>query len=320
MKAAYYEQHGSPDVLKIGELPVPEPGPDEVLVQVGSAGVNPIDRRLRGGELTEYISRTFPVVPGWDLAGRIVGVGQDVAGWSEGDEVVGLAFTWSIQHGTNAEFAPVKAESIAKKPEGLTFDEAGALPLVSLTAWQSLAEFGDLQPGQTVLIQAGAGGLGSVAIPIAKHLGATVYTTCSSANVDYVRERGADHVIDYKTEDYVKVINELEPDGLDMVLESLLSDETTEAAIRLVKPGGAVVYMNNEPPEMPEIEQNNIRTLFLHHRPDGEQLAQLMKLYEAGSIPPPRLQVMPLDEVRAAHEQSEGGHTQGKVVLHIQDL
>ena len=189
MKAAYYTAHGGPDVLQVGELPIPEPADDEVLVQVAAAGVNPIDRRLRSGELTEYISRTFPVTPGWDLAGRIVKTGSDVTGWKVGDEVVGLAFTWSIQHGTNAEFAPVKAASIAAKPHKLSFDQAAALPLVSLTAWQALAEFGNLQAGQTVLIQAGAGGLGSVAIPIAKHLGATVYTSCSSENADYVRGR-----------------------------------------------------------------------------------------------------------------------------------
>ena len=299
---------------------MPSPSDDEVLIQVGAAGVNPIDRRLRGGELQEYITRTFPVVPGWDLAGRIVKVGADVSEWAEGDDVVGLACTWSIQNGTNAEYAPVKAASIAAKPKSLSYDEAGALPLVSLTAWQSLSEFGNLQPGQSVLIQAGAGGLGSVAIPMAKHLGARVYTTASGRNAGYVRERGADHVIDYTTSDYVSVLNELEPDGLDLVLELLLSDATTEAAIRLVKPGGTVVYMNNEPPKMREITEKNIKTEFIHHRPDGQMLAELMALYENGTIPLPRLQVMQLDNVQEAHRQSESGHTQGKVVLHIQDI
>lgn len=319
MKAAYYLEHGEPDVLRVGELPVPDIEPDEVLVRVVAAGVNPIDRRLRAGELSEYISRTFPVVPGWDLAGTIVRVGSAVDGWEVGDEVVGLAFTWSIQHGTNAEFAPVKASAIAAKPSSLSFDEAGALPLVSLTAWQALAEFGDVQPGQRVLIQAGAGGLGSAAIPIAKYLGAVVYTTCSAENADYVRARGADHVIDYRSSDYVAELERLEPEGLDLVLESLLSDATTEAAIRLVKPGGVVVYMNNEPPDMPEIAANRIRTEFLHHRPDGQQLAHLMALYEAGDLPLPQVRVMPLAQVREAHEGSEAGHTRGKVVLHIQE-
>jgi len=320
MQAAYYETHGNPEVLQLGELPVPELADDEVLVKVAAAGVNPIDRRLRAGELTEYITRTFPVTPGWDLAGRIVKLGAGVSGWNVGDEVVGLAFTWSIQHGTNAEYAPVKAASIAVKPENLSFDQAGALPLVSLTAWQALAEFGNLQAGQTILIQAGAGGLGSVAIPIARHLGAKVYATCSEKNADYVRSRGGDHVIDYQRSDYVSVLGEMEPGGLDMVLESLLSDATTEAAIRLVKPGGTVAFMNNEPPDMPEIEARQIKTEFLHHRPDGDSLAGLMKLYADGTIPAPGLKVLPLDQVRQAHRLSESGHTQGKLVLHIQDL
>jgi NADPH:quinone reductase-like Zn-dependent oxidoreductase len=320
MKAIYYDNHGGPEVLQYGDLPRPEPGTNEVLVQVAAASVNPIDRRLRGGELQEYISRTFPVVPGWDLAGRIVAVGAEVTGWNIGDDVVGLAFTWSIQHGTYAEYATVNAESIAHKPQSLSFHEAAALPLVSLTAWQSVKEFGDLQPGQTALIQAGAGGLGSMAIPMAKYLGAKVYTTASAHNAQYVTSRGADQVIDYRVSDYVSVIREQEPEGLDMVLESLLSDATTEAAIRLVKPGGSVVYMNNEPPDMPEIERNNIKTEFLHHRPDGVMLGELMALFEQGALPLPHIEVIPLEHARDAHMQSESKRTIGKLVLHIQDL
>ncbi len=320
MKAAYYENHGTPEVLKIGDLPVPEPQADEVLVQVAAAGINPIDRRLRNGELSEYIARTFPVVPGWDLSGRITSVGSEVTNYAVGDAVAGLAFTWSIQHGTNAEFAPVKASAIARKPDGLSYEQAAALPLVSLTAWQSLAEFANIQPGQSVLIQAGAGGLGSVAICIAKHLGATVYTTCSAKNFDYVLSRGADHAIDYTKSDYVQVLGQMEPEGVDMVLESLLSEAATRAAIHITKPGGTVVYMNNEPPEMEEIQKKNIKTEFLHHRPDGESLAKLMSLYQRGILKLPQLHVMPLDKVKEAHELSESGHIQGKLVLHIQDM
>jgi len=320
MKAAYYNEHGTSDVIEVGELPIPEPKADEVLVQIAAAGVNPIDRRLRNGELSEYISRTFPVVPGWDLSGRITRVGNEVKNFSVGDEVVGLAFTWSIQHGTNAEYAPVSASAIARKPSNLSFCEAAALPLVSLTAWQSLVEFASLQPGESVLIQAGAGGLGSVAISIAKHLGAKVYTTCSTSNMDYARKRGADHVIDYTKTDYEQILRQMEPDGLDMVLESLLSDATTQAAIRLVKPGGTVVYMNNEPPEMAEITEKRIKTEFLHHRPDGESLAQIMSLYENGTLQLPHIQTLPLESIREAHDLSESGHIQGKLVLHIQDL
>lgn len=320
MKAVYYEKFGAPDVLKIGERPVPEPAADEVLVQVAAAGVNPIDRRLRNGELQEFFQRDWPITPGWDFSGRIVKVGTGVSGWKAGDDIVGLAFTWFLHHGTYAEYVPVKVASIARKPRRFSFTDAAALPLVSLTAWESLAEYAELKSGQTVLIQAGAGGVGSVAIPIAKHLGAKVYTTTRAANFDYVRSRGADHAIDYTQTDYVKAIREREPEGLDAVLETLTGDAVVEAAIRLVKTGGTVIYMNNEPPDMPEIAARRIKTKFLHHRPDGQSLARLMELYDSGALPLPPVEVLPLEAAVDAHRQSESRQTRGKLVLRVADL
>ncbi len=317
MKAVFYEQHGTADVLQIGERPTPEPQDHEVLVEVVATSVNPIDRRLRSGELQEYITRTFPVVPGWDLAGRIVKVGAKVTDWQIGDEVLGLAFTWSIQHGSYAEYCPIDATSITHKPASISFEQAAALPLVSLTAWQALSEFGQLQAGQSVFIQAGAGGVGSVAIPMAKHLGAKVYTTTSARNRDYVKSLGADVVIDYNSEDYESALREHEPDGVNLVLEALLGNGTAEAAIRLAKDGGRVAYMNNEPPEMDEIERRDIKAEFLHHRPDGEMLTGLVGLYQSGNITMPHIQVRPLEEAMDAHLESERGHTQGKVVLRL---
>lgn len=320
MKAIYYEEFGAPEVLQYGERPKPQAAADEVLVQVAAAGVNPIDRRLRSGQLKEFFQREWPIIPGWDVAGRIVEVGSDVDGWQVGDDIVGLAFTWFLHHGAYAEYVPVKAASIAPKPEQLSFTEAGALPLVSLTAWESLAEYADLQPGQTVLIQAGAGGLGSIAISIAKHLGATVYTTAREVNHEYVRGRGADHVIDYTQTDYFTYIREHEPEGIDAVLESLMGDTIIENAIRLVKTGGTVAYMNNEPPDMPEIRERKIETKFLHHRPDGESLRNLMEIYKDGTIPLPRIEVMQLEDAVEAHKRSESARTQGKIVLKVQEL
>lgn len=320
MKAVFYQQHGSAEVLEVGELPTPEPGPEQVLVRVAAAGVNPIDRRLRSGELQEYISRTFPVVPGWDFAGEIVALGSAVAAdWEVGEHVMGLAFTWSIQHGTYAEYVPVDAASIARVPAGFDMFQAAALPLVSLTAWQSLHEYGGLTQGQSALIQAGAGGVGSVAIPMAKHLGARVYATCSSASADYVSDRGADVVIDYTGQDYAQVLRDLEPQGLDLILETLLGDGVAETAIGLAKAGGTVVFMNNEPPAMAAIEARGIRTQFLHHRPDGAMLAELATLYASGVLPPPPVEVLPLAAAVEAHQRSERGHTRGKIVLAIGD-
>ena len=317
MKAIFYEQHGTADVLQVGERPTPEPQDHEVLVEVVATSVNPIDRRLRSGELQDYITRTFPVVPGWDLAGRIVKVGAKVTDWQIGDEVLGLAFTWSIQHGSYAEYCTIDAAAITQKPESIDFEQAAALPLVSLTAWQALSEFGQLQAAQSVFIQAGAGGVGSVAIPMAKHLGAKVYTTASAKNHDYVKSLGADVVIDYNAEDYESVLRQQEPAGIDLVLEALLGNGTAEAAIRLAKDGGRVAYMNNEPPEMDEIEHRNVTAEFLHHRPDGDMLGKLVGLYQSGEITLPKIQVRPLEEAMDAHLESERGHTRGKVVLRI---
>jgi NADPH:quinone reductase-like Zn-dependent oxidoreductase len=320
MKAVYYDEFGTADVLKIGERPVPEPAADEVLVRVAAAGVNPIDRRLRGGELQGFFERDWPIIPGWDVSGRIVKVGADVSGWRVGDEIAGLAFTWKLHHGTYAEYVPVKAVSIARKPGRLSFTQAAALPLVSLTAWESLAEYAELKRGQTVLIQAGAGGLGSIAIPIAKYLGAEVYTTARTENFEYVGRRGADHVIDYTTTHYVDYIIQREPDGLDVVLEALEGEAVVEAAVRLVKRGGTVVYVNNEPPNMLEIAERNIKTKFLHHRPDGESLGRILKLFDEGVLPLPQIEVMRLDQAVEAHRKSESTRTRGKVVLHVQNL
>ncbi|MBL6908585.1 MAG: NADP-dependent oxidoreductase [Luminiphilus sp.] len=317
MKAIFYEQHGTAEVLQVGERPTPEPQDNEVLVEVVATSVNPIDRRLRSGELQEYITRTFPVVPGWDLAGKIAKVGAKVTDWKIGDEVLGLAFTWSIQHGSYAEYCPIDTASITEKPASISFEQAAALPLVSLTAWQALSEFGQLKAGQSVFIQAGAGGVGSVAIPMAKHLGAKVYTTTSSKNHDYVKSLGADVIIDYNAEDYESALRQQEPNGVDLVLEALLGNGTAEAAIRLTKDGGRVAYMNNEPPEMDEIELRNIKAEFLHHRPDGAMLRELVDLYESGRISLPKVQVRPLEEAMDAHLESEKGHTQGKIVLRV---
>lgn len=320
MKAVYYERFGPAEVLKLGEMPKPDVKPGQVLVQIAATAVNPIDRRLRAGELKEYFQREWPIIPGWDFSGRIVAIGEGVSDWKIGDNVAGLAFSWFLHGGTYAEYVAVDASAIARKPENLSFVEAAALPLVSLTAWQSLVEYSDLKAGQSVLIEAGAGGLGSAAISIAHYIGATIYTTARSHNAAYVRARGADFVIDYSTENYVEVILEREPGGLDVVLGALSDEQAIRNAIHLARPGGVVPYMNNDPPDMPEIKDRNIKTEFLHHRADGQSLGELMTLYSSGKLMLPQIEVMQLEEATQAHLRSESSRTRGKLVLHIQDI
>lgn len=320
MKAVYYKEFGDATVLELGERPVAEPGNREVLVKIAAAGVNPIDRRLRNGELTDYFQRTWPIIPGWDFSGEIVGLGKDVGDWKVGEKVAGLAFTWSLHHGTYAEYIPVSIDSIARLPGNMSFRQGAALPLVSLTAWQALHEFSGLRSGQSVLIQAGAGGVGSVAIAMAKHLGATIYTTTRAANFDYVKARGADHAIDYSTTDYFEFLKKAEPDGVDVVLETQIDDRSVKNAILLAKTGGAVPYMNNDPPAMADIAARNIKTEFLHHRADGAMLKDLFALYERGVLMMPEIESLPLEQAQTAHLRSESGRTRGKLVLDIQDM
>lgn len=318
MKAVFYEEFGTADVLRIGDRPRPKAGAGQVLVKVAAAGVNPIDRRLRAGELQDFFDRTWPIIPGWDFAGTIAATGEGVSAWEVGERVMGLAFTWHLHHGTYAEYVPVDVTAITRIPDAFSFVTAAALPLVSLTAWQALSEFSGLGSGKSVLIQAGAGGVGSVAISMARYLGARIYTTTRETNWDYVRQRGADVPIDYSKTDYVAFLRDAEPQGLDCVLESLTSDDAIENAIRLVKDGGSVPYMNNEPPDMPEIATRRINTAFLHHRADGDMLGFLVDLFENGELVLPEIQSWPLERAQEAHRQSESGTTRGKLVLTIE--
>jgi NADPH:quinone reductase-like Zn-dependent oxidoreductase len=320
MKAVYYENFGDVGVLQIGERPIPKPAAGQVLVKVAAAGVNPMDRRLRRGEYQEFFQRTFPIIPGWDVAGRIVELGPDVTGWQVGDDIVGLGFTWKLGVGSYAEYMTIDDTAIARKPARMSFEQAATLPLVSLTAWQSLVESGKLQRGQSVFIQSGAGGIGSVAISVGRYVGARVYTTARAKNHDYVKERGATVAIDYKTSNYVHVLKDHEPDGVDVVLETLEDKIYNENAVRIVKSGGTIIYMNNEPPQMSDIAERKIHAEFLHHRADGKMLSDLMQLFDKGELMMPRLTVMALDDAAEAHRQSESWRVNGKIALKVQDL
>jgi NADPH2:quinone reductase len=320
MRAVYYDAFGPAEVLKAGDLPVPEPRRGQVLIKVAAAAVNPIDRRLRAGELQPFFQRTFPIVPGWDASGRIVKIGAGVRGWEIGEAVAALAFSWQLQHGTYAEYVPVAASAIARIPPGLSFAQAAALPLVSLTAWQAVVEEAELQEGQSILIQAGAGGVGSAAIPIASSLGARVYTTARGENFRYVQARGAAHVIDYTQENYLQAVRRLEPEGVDVVVESLEDERAVNGALDIVKPGGSVIYLNNEPPASPAIAQRKIHSLFLHHRADGAMLGGLLERFAHGAWPLPEIETLPLSAAIDAHRRSESWRTRGKLVLEVAAL
>ncbi|HSH90135.1 MAG TPA: NADP-dependent oxidoreductase, partial [Ramlibacter sp.] len=239
MKAFVLGRYGKKRALCQAQVPAPELRDDEVLVQVHAAGLNLLDSKIRDGEFKLILPYRLPIILGHDVAGEVVKVGPRVRQFKAGDEVYARADDFRI--GTFAEFVAVKEASLAPKPKGLTMEEAGSIPLVALTAWQALVERAKVQKGQKVFIQAGSGGVGTVAIQLAKHLGAMVATTTSTGNVALVKSLGADVVIDYKTQDFEDVLQDY-----DVVLHSQDS-KTLEKSLRVLKPGGKLVSISGPP-------------------------------------------------------------------------
>ena len=247
MKAFVLERYGKKRALRAAEMPVPALRDDEVLIEVHAAGVNLLDAKIRDGEFKLVLPYRPPLVLGHDVAGVVVKAGPQVRQFKPGDEVYARPDDFRI--GTFAEFVPVKEASLALKPKSLTMEEAASVPLVALTAWQALVERAKLKKGQKVFIQAGSGGVGTIAIQLAKHLGATVATTTSAANVALVKSLGADVVIDYKTQDFEDVLRDY-----DVVLNSQ-DGKTLEKSMRVLKRGGKLISISGppEPEVMPRI-------------------------------------------------------------------
>jgi len=328
--ASLAHYHAEPSTaLVVGSVPVPVAGRGELLVRVRAAGVNPIDCKLRRGYLRAAAGLPRHRVLGMDLAGEVVAVGADASAFALGDRV--FASPSHRRMGGYAEYAVIAAAEAAPMPASLTFAEAAGVPLAGLTAWDALVRVGRLAPGQRVLVQAGAGGVGTLAIQLAKHLGAFVYATCSAGNAELVRSLGADRVIDYATEDYALVAR-----GCDLVVDALgLAD--VARAVRTVRRGGRVVALASGMPDAAQrvgpylaVALTGARLLGLvawaklrhgvtlrpiTRRPSGENLAALGALIERGAIRPVMDRCFPLEEAAAAHAYLELGRARGKVVL-----
>ncbi|WP_246185055.1 NADP-dependent oxidoreductase [Paracoccus aestuariivivens] len=314
----------------MGELPDPVPGPYDVLVRVHTAGLNPLDLKLRDGAFKPILPYKPPLILGHDLAGEVVAVGAEVAGWQIGDRVMARVRDGRI--GTLAELIAVDAADLALMPVGLTMAEAASLPLVSLTAWQVLVELGQIGPGTKVLIHAGTGGVGSMAIQLAKHLGAHVATTASARNADLLRDLGADQVIDYRTEDFASMLS-----GYDLVLCSLEGEVLTKS-VGVLKPGGKLISISGPPtPEFAKVAGLNpilglifrlisrgirrrakaagVSYHFHFMRADGGQLSQIARLVAAGGLRPVLDRTFPFAETNDALAYLETGRAKGKVVV-----
>ncbi|MGN9763531.1 NADP-dependent oxidoreductase, partial [Streptomyces sp. SD31] len=225
--------------LQEADVPEPTVGEHDVLVRVEAAGLNPLDEKIRAGEFKQILPYKLPLILGNDVAGTVIRVGTAVRGFKPGDEVYARPHQDRI--GTFAERIAVAEGDLALKPASISMEEAGSLPLAALTAWQALVERGKVRPGQKVLIHAGAGGVGSIAIQLAAHLGASVATTASASNADFVRALGADTVIDYRTQDFEQLLT-----GYDLVLDSI-GGETLEKSLRVLKPGGKAIGITGPP-------------------------------------------------------------------------
>ncbi|WP_455771304.1 NADP-dependent oxidoreductase [Streptomyces griseofuscus] len=306
MRAVVVEQWGGTENLVEREMPRPEPGLGEVLVRVHAAGVNPVDWKTRAsGALIEW--GAVPAV-GWDVSGTIEAVGPGVGMFRPGDEVFGMP-SFPRQAGAYAEYVVAPARHLAPKPAALTHVEAAALPLAALTAWQALVDTAGLRPGERLLVHAAAGGVGHLAVQIAKARGAYVIGTAGAAKHDLVRRLGADEVIDYRAVRFEDVVSDV-----DVVLDGL-GAETAERSLKVLRPGGRLITLPG-PDDVPTA-QDGVRALWMLVEPDHLGLREITALVERGALRPVIDTVVPLAEAAKAHEIGERGRTAGKIVLSV---
>lgn len=291
------ERFGGPEVLEAMELPDPVPGPGEVLVQVVAAGVNPVDWKIREGLLQDAFPHRFPLVPGWEVAGKVEQLGPGVSRLRRGERVWAYARMPVIQWGAYAELIVLPETSVAPMPGKLLFEEAAAVPLAGLTAWQSLMLAGDVGPGSTVLVLGAAGGVGHLAVQLARQAGARVVGTAGPRNREFVLGLGAEDVVDYTRDDVVSTVRRWHPQGVDVVLDTV-GGEAQAVGLDALKTGGRLVSLDK---------------VFVE--PSVEQLRSLAALVERGRLRPHVSTIYPLEQAAQAQRESQAGHVRGKLVL-----
>jgi NADPH:quinone reductase-like Zn-dependent oxidoreductase len=305
MKAVYIERFGGPDVLTYGDMPEPQAGPGQVVVDVVAASVNGADWRVRAGL---YAQAKFPLILGRDFSGTVATLGEGVTDFKSGDAVFGVLEAG--REGAYAEKVAITAAIVAKKPDALSHVDAAALALTGLTAIVSIETTLKLKRGETILIQGGAGGVASFAIQLAKHIGARVITTTSAANVDYVRGLGADEVIDYNAQDFTRAVS-----GCDAVFDTVGGD-VAQKSFAVLKPGGRAAFIASgmEAPKPDRGDVISLRPAVGRARVPLERVAELVL---AGAVRPPEIKLYPLAQAAEAHRVSEGRHFRGKLVLQV---
>ncbi|MCT7352440.1 NADP-dependent oxidoreductase [Streptomyces sp. 15-116A] len=307
MKAISYARYGGPEVLELGETRDPKVGPDSVLVKVRAAAVNPVDWKCREGYLDGVLDAVFPVIPGWDVSGVVVQPGVAVAEYAVGDEVIGYVREDFLSRGTFAEYVAAPVRTLARKPRNLSFEEAAGLPLAGLTAYQALYKVLEIKRGETVLVHAAAGGVGSLAVQLAVHTGARVIGTASERNHDFVRELGGEPVT--YGEGLAERVRGLAPEGVDAVLDTVGGDALKVSA-NLLAPEGRLTSTAD-----PEVVSYAGRYHFV--RPDHQDLTHLAELAEAGAVGVHVSETFPLERAADAHRRSQEGRTRGKIVVTV---
>jgi NADPH:quinone reductase-like Zn-dependent oxidoreductase len=309
MKAVRFHDYGGSEVLVYEDAPRPSPKEGEVLVRVRAASMNPVDWKMRAGYLQQWVPLPLPITPGRDFAGDIVELGPGVSNFQVGDAVFGNT---SMENGSHAEYVIIAAGQLAHKPATIDYEAAAATPLAALSAWQGLVDHMQVQAGQRVLIHAAAGGVGHFAVQFAHVLGAYVIATASPANIDLVRQLGADEVVDYRATRFEDAAHDM-----DAVLDTV-GGETQERSWEVLKPGGVQASLIGFAPDaVAAATARGLRAESIGTRPDGSQLEQIAKLIDAGQVRPIVSTVFPLAEARQAYDLSQQGHVSGKVVLHI---
>jgi len=317
MKAVRIHAFGGPEVLQLEEVARPVPAPDEILVKVHASGVNPVDWAVRqGGNDALRSFLTLPLTLGWDAAGVVVEAGRDVSSLQPGDAVYGVPnFPGD---GSYAEYCVAKASQFARKPTSLSFTEAAGVPLAGLTAWTALFAHANLQPGQRLLVQGASGGVGSFAVQFAKAKGAYVIGLASAGNLDYLRQLGADEVLDYRAQPFESLVHDV-----DVVLEASPQRDNAERlkSVAVLKDGGVFVSVNVDAPFDEEVlaalAQKHAQGELAANQPRQDWLAEIARLLDDGKVHVSVSQVFPLEQVAAAHRESETWHVRGKLILEI---
>lgn len=332
MKAFVIQKYGSKDNVVLADVATPEIGTNDILVKIKAASVNPVDYRTRNGEFRQLIHYKMPLILGFDFAGIVEEVGSSVTKFKPGDEVYGLRE--QERNGSFAEFIAIHENSLALKPKNLSMEEAASVPLVGLTAWQALVEIAQLKQDQKVFIQAGSGGVGSLAIQLAKYMGATVATTAGQTSIKFVKDLGADVAIDYRKDDFEKSLR-----NYDVVLNSQ-DPKTLEKSLRILRRGGKLVSISGPPTPQYASEAGlsfifkvimgflsfktrrqakklGVMYSFLLAQPSGDQLRKLAEIIESEDIKAVIDTIYPFEKTNDALEHVESGRSKGKVVVKV---